>query len=481
MAREKTGTTTITYRFHLYEKHLQWFACTKQLYNRVVAHYYGILRKRQELMSLSGHELLRELERLSVGTKEMKAACLKPDYPLADFPKIPLYFRRAAINNAAGLMRSYISRHRRWELLTESGRQAGNEPSHPSEFQISPVYYKGMYREWKERSVELKLYDGKTWRWDTYRYKGRELPEGAVCQSPTIVVEKKQVILHVPVELPVCDTRTVKERMETEQVICAVAFPDYDVLAAGVLLDRQGRKLSEKTFRGGNAREGQRGEILEKLEKSQRSRGNGRRECRSPMETDRAYKVDCRQQKQEAGTDGVTGAEAPATGAEAGMPGRENAVLYDKLSKINRYYAHQISREIVDYCVRNGVKIIVVPDYGDAIDFAGKGYLSTNGFRWQGRAIIKNLRYKAYREGIVVTSVSSHHISDRCSECGEEIKKYNEGHRAGKNYYGGKLFVCPNGHRGNSAINTAGNIGRYFLRGYPQETEKENVEGTGLE
>lgn len=437
MAQEKTGTTTVTYRFYLYEKHREWFVSTKQLYNRVVAHYYGILRERQELMSLSGHELLRELERLSVGTKEMKAAGQEPLYPLEDFPKIPLYFRRAAINNAAGLMRSHISRHRRWEQQAEKGKAKGREPSHPSVFQISPLYYKGMYREWKERSIELKLYDGEKWQWSTFRYKGRKLPEGSVCQSPTLVLEKKQVVLHVPVELPVSDTRTVKERMETEWEICAMAFPDSDVLAMAVFLDRQGVKIAEKSFRGGDVREKQRREVLKRLKKSQESRGK------------------------------IAGISENAGGDS------ENIALYDELREINRYYAHQISHEIVEYCREKQIKVIVVPDYGGAIDFKNKGYLGTNVYHWQGRSIIKNLRYKAYKEGIVVTSVSSHHISDRCSDCGMEIQKYNEGHHAGKKYYGGKLYVCPNGHKGNSAVNTAMNVGRYFLGGYRETGDSE--------
>ena len=109
------------------------------------------------------------------------------------------------------------------------------------------------------------------------------------------------------------------------------------------------------------------------------------------------------------------------------------------------------------------IKIIVVPNYEGSIDFRDKRYLKTDGYRWLGRSIIKNLKYKAFVDGIVVTSVRAIHISDCCSECGAKIRKYNEGHKAGQKYYGGKLFVCPNGHKGNTAENTAKNIGKNFL------------------
>ena len=133
---------------------------------------------------------------------------------------------------------------------------------------------------------------------------------------------------------------------------------------------------------------------------------------------------------------------------------------------MNTYYSHTISRQIVDYCIEQNIKIIVVPNYEESIDFRDKRYLKTDGYRWLGRSIIKNLKYKAFVEGIVVTSIRPIHISDCCSECGAKIRKYNEGHTAGQKYHGGKLFLCPNGHKGNTAENTAKNIGRNFLSFY---------------
>lgn len=155
---------------------------------------------------------------------------------------------------------------------------------------------------------------------------------------------------------------------------------------------------------------------------------------------------------------------------------RENAALYQKLEQINQYYAHKISREILNYCKRYPVSVIVVPNYGNTISFQEKRYLRTNAYCWQGRAIIRNLKYKAWKEGILVTVIPPYHISDCCSECGRKIQRYNEGHKASRNYYGGQLFLCPNGHRGNAALNTAKNIGRYFLRHFQEDSVQEKEE-----
>ncbi len=93
-------------------------------------------------------------------------------------------------------------------------------------------------------------------------------------------------------------------------------------------------------------------------------------------------------------------------------------------------------------------------------------FLKTGEYDWIGRKIIRFLKYKSFQAGIVVSTIRPYHISDTCSECGMSIQKYNEGHRPGKKYYGGKLFICPSGHRGNTAENTAKNIGRHFLKSF---------------
>ena len=405
--KEKTGHCILTYRVRLYDRHYSWLELTKELYTKVVTHFFEVLRKEKELLQQSDFLLLRALEEKCIGTKEMKAKGIPVPYPLLNFPKIPLYFRRSAINAAIALMRKCMLNDK-WENLEHN-------------CSTCPLtLYKGMYQNFTDTTIDLKVFTGETWKWVTYPFSGRSFPKEATILSPFLVLKQKQAWLNVPVSFEVSDIRTVKERMEQGERICAVSFPDYHVMAAAVVLSKEGEVLSKQLFQGGKQRENQRRRILEQIKRSEESRG-------------------------------------------VSSHSMENTKLYQKLREINRTYAQSISRQIVNYCIKQEVKVIVVPHYETTINFNDKRYMNTDNYRWLGRSIIKKLKYKAFQQGIIVTSIRPYHISDTCSECGLKIKKYNEGHTAGQKYLGGKLFVCPNGHQGNTAYNTAKNIGKSFL------------------
>ncbi len=413
------GFAIVTYRMRLYDRHHNWLMITKQIYNQVVWHYYQILTEELSLLEQSNFLLLRLLEKMTIGTKEMKERGEEPAWKLENLPKIPLYFRRAAINAAIGLARS------------GKGNEKGKGFPQAAQVNCSPVFYKGMYREFQQDSIQIKVYNGKKWVWMVFPYVGNRIPKEGAVLSPALKIEKDAAYLHVPVRIQVQDIRTVKERLQEEKAICAVAFPDSDCLAVCVILEKNGRVINNYFIHRGKERDVQRQRVQKRLEKSKKSRQSGK-------------------QKKQA---------------------FENRSCYRKLKQINQYYAHKVSREILEYCKKNQIKMIVVPDYENSIPFWEFSYLHSRVlvnrfYHWQGRAIIQLLKYKAFREGILVTTVRPYHISDSCSECGSKIRRYNEGHKASQNYYGGKLFICPNGHRGNVAWNTAKNIGRYFLRRY---------------
>lgn len=410
--KRQIGHSILRYRVRLYDRHFVWLKATKKLYTQVVEHFFQVLRNEPGLLEQSDFLLLRALEAKCIGTKEMKAKGQLPEFPLTELPKIPLYFRRSAINAAIDLSR----------------KKAENlEPN--------MVLYKGMYQNFTDHTIDLKLFNGEKWVWVTYPFTGREFPPEATRLSPMLVLEKKDAWLEVPLSFEVTDIRTVNERMQTEERICAVSFPDNDVLAVAVILSRDGQEEQHRFFRGGKAREHRRRMLMERLRISEESRGL----------TDRTPKQEAEAQQ---GTE------------------KNDVAVYQALSDLNHHYAHQVSRQILNFCLEQNIKVIVVPNYETSIDFRDKRYLKTDAYRWLGRSIISNLKYKAFGRGIVVTSVRPYHITDCCSECGAKIRRYNEGHAAGQNYYGGKLFLCPNGHSGNAARNTAVNVGKSFLTYY---------------
>lgn len=423
MIEENKGYTTVTYCFRFYDKHLDWLFNTRILYNKVVKHYYNLLANNLEWLFMSNFNLMRELEILTVGSREMKKAGMEAKYPLTDLPVIPLYFRRAAINCAISMIRSFQTRKNQAESRQqEKGSDFGSYSSIAGTFSAAPVYYKGMYKEWKEDSILLKVYTGERWKWSRYRFTGRKLPDGAEVLSPTIDAEIKQAYLHVPIKKQVEDIRPVKERMQEEEKILAISFPGNDSLAVGAILRRDG-SFEKSVFLQGGLELKARKNTLKRKWKKQQERGNaGKKYLR-------------------------------------------------KIEHLNTYYAHLTSRRIVEFCKEQEIKIIAVPNYRQAINFSKTGYQKIDHFEWIGRRIIRYLKYKAFSEGIIVSAVPICHISNCCSECGMEIRRYNTGHIPSKNYYGGQLFLCPNGHQGSSGLNTAQNVGKRFLSYYKEEQE----------
>ncbi len=397
---KKTGYRTITYRFRLYCEHMDWLQETKQMYNRVLSFYYDVIGKEPEIWNVPKLKMMRQLELLTVGAREEE--CGDTKYPLP-FEKVPLYFRRAAINDAIRLRGSFRTGE------GQGARQAGS-------FHASPIYYKGMYKNFTATAICLKVYNGAKWVWEdcTIDTCGRIMPEEEQMMSPTIVLEKGRAMLHVPVKEEVEDVRTVKERIAGAGRLCAVYFPKDDVLSVAVLLSPDGIFLESRFFRGGKDLNHRRQLLLERLEQSRGSMG----------------------------------------GKNGHLPVDENKKLKEKLYNIADDVAHRISRELVDYCKSKNVSIIIVPKYGANKDFVGSPYAIANSYDWIGRRIISYVKYKSFGDGIVTTTVSIRELMKQCHVCGAALKKNK------------KTYVCQNGHKGNLWLNIAMNEGKRFLETY---------------
>ena len=122
-----------------------------------------------------------------------------PQNPLP-WEKVPLYFRRAAINSAIAAAKSHISRQK-----SIPGRKA-------EKLHSAVTYYKGMYRDFSHKEITLKVWTGEQWKWMRCRLYGREFPAEAELMSPSVTFEKKYLMLHVPVKEFTADTATVKQR-----------------------------------------------------------------------------------------------------------------------------------------------------------------------------------------------------------------------------------------------------------------------------
>ncbi len=368
---------------------------------------------------------------------------------------MPLYFRRAAINAAISLYRSYDSRLKAWEE-NHKGQTEKGKPKPPGKLHASMLYYKGMYKDFDDKSIMLKLYTGKAWTWVKHRYTGRLFPESAETMSPTIVIKGKKVMLHIPVKEKVEDTRTAKERVKQRESFVVVAFSSSDTLAVCTAIQADGSAAYPYFIKGGKALAHRRKQLL-----GYTKRGT-------------AGKKAPRLITQPVGNDalGVCPRGLSSYGqAEAGIvpqdhqPGRPNAKYYEKITRVTNHYAHEVSRKIVDYAKSHNAKIIVMPDYGNTFAKGTQHYLKTSVYDFIGRRIINDVKYKAWQCGIVVQQSNIRDSAKHCAKCGETIAKYNtEYQNPSQKFYGGQNFVCKNGHQGSTVLNTARNLGKSFYQ-----------------
>lgn len=356
----KSGYCITTKQFILRCKHPEWLKETQKLYNEVLLFYYQLLLRHTELHSLNGQQTMRELEILSIPGRD-KVPVPEP-LPAG---KVPLYFRRSAINSAVAMVKSYLS------------RQEQEEPT--KEFHKPVTFYKGMYRDLTEREITLKLWTGEKWQWMRCRLNGNHLPQDGEILSPMVVVHEKECYLNVPVKEEVRDVRKASERIRQNTRICSVKFSNQDAVAICGILDEAGKLVNSYYIKGGSQYRHLCTQIQEKMDKSRKSIG-------------------------------------------AQKESQPNKKYWVKLKNVSDYFSNSISRQIIDISIKEGAGIITLAKYNKEYSM---GVLSNTG-KWSPLAlstrIREQLKYKAWGQGILVLEVNPKDTANRCSRCGGKIQ-----------------------------------------------------------
>ena len=301
--------------------------------------------------------------------------------------KVPVYLRRAAINKASATVKSALTKG---EL--------------PGAIDAKVTFFKGMYSNLTDQAIRLKLWNGKKWIWTDCLLKGRTFPENGQLKSPTLSKEGRFYMLNVPVKQENTDARTARERMAAGTKLCSVRFTNTDTFAMCCILNEDGTQAAVHTCRGGDRYRHECGQLLERIAKS-----------RPNTDQDNCS--------------------------------RANRKYYEKLQNLSSHYAHQVSREILDFCKEHQAGIIVLPQY--APDFTKMAmYKSGNFSPLHLASRIRNyLQYKAWSGGMLVLELRTDGLKDKCAICGGRIRRK------------GSEFFCENGHQGNRFLNDARNLG----------------------
>ena len=345
----KKSYYTTTYKVRMYLKHEEYLKLTQDIYNDLIKKYFDVLYEKQELLEMSSFNCLAELERLTIIPK---TGPRKGEIPKLYFEQnAPTYLRRAAINQAMGLVKLHISTEKRAE---ESNHKI---PKIPKKFNSSTVFYKGMYKDFEGNSIKLKLFDGTEWRWFKAKLPNLTVPKNADILSPTIVMHEKYILAHIPIKKPIEDIIPIRYRMEEKDLkICSVMFTNTDKFAICIILDKKGNFIKSKFISGGNKYSERTSRIFKQIQKSNKKKHNY---C-------------------------------------------GNKKLWNKLHNTKEYYAHKVSREITNFCIENHVRVLSYADYknGDLTEKQYKKRIGQFGPLGLREKIIKYLTYKTFKEGI---------------------------------------------------------------------------------
>lgn len=150
----KTGYSIKTWKMRLFCPEKQMIETTEALYREAVAFYYELLKEREELwdenlLTIQGH-----LEKLTVPGRDGR----EPKY-IPPGGKLPVYFRRSAMNKAAMAVKT-----------------AASAENFPKKIDANITFFKGMYKDLTDTSVVLKLWNGKKWIWVPCGLTGRPSP-----------------------------------------------------------------------------------------------------------------------------------------------------------------------------------------------------------------------------------------------------------------------------------------------------------------
>ena len=214
------------------------------------------------------------------------------------------------------------------------------------------------------------------------------------------------------------DGRGARERITAESKICSAVFTGQDACTVCCILDSSGKRESSFYMKGGREYANASRQIYDRIKQSEDVQGGGGN-------------------------------------------AKANYRYWKKLKNLHEHYAHQISRQIIDYCKIQNASILVLPEYNK--DY-GNIILASVGKNSPLRlvpSIREKLKYKAWQEGIVVLEVQQHNINSVCSQCGAKIRRK------------GADFQCENGHRGSRYLNMAQNLGQKCLDSFKENQKNK--------
>jgi transposase len=392
--------------------------------------YYSEKHLEMRERAPSAHELLTWAEAHTVATEDHPSPLEGWNFT-ERFTQMPFVYRRSAIKDAIGKVRSYLSNRAHWE---KSGDKKG-KPGPPGA-RDHPRLYQGTCTlhlesaDSKQRFVQLKVYDGKTWTWVNYPVKAsryfeqRYRDESWERKSPVLVLRAKSAELHFPQIKEIAAKKVKDSKLDPNLVTVAV---DLNVRNLAVITVRAHETILETVFVTDHGLDQARFRHLKRIAKKQWQSGT------------------------------------PVRGEHS------NQQLWRHIEHMNEDAAHQVARRIAEVCARYPGCVLLFERLRKIKAKGGSKSRRMNRKRanqLRGK-INRHAREKAFAQGVVTVEVNAHGTSQYCSRCGAKGERfsYQQGQRIFVKW--GKLFYCPHCHyEVNADWNASTNVHHSFYGEY---------------
>ncbi len=369
--------------------------------------YYSAKHLEMRERRISPNELLTWAESCTVETRDHPHPWTGWNFS-ERFPGMPFVYRRAAIKDAIGKARSYLSNLSNWQ---SSGKKRGR-PGLPGAAN-HPTLYEGVIEldlsgEGKARArfVRLKVYMGTTWQWSNYpikdsRYFQQRLRDPAwEKQSPKLVLRKTAAELHFSQTREITAKKVVESKLDPDLVTVAV---DLNVKFLAVITVKQGERILESRFVSDQGLDQARFRHLKRIAKKQWQSGT------------------------------------PVKGEHS------NQQLWGHIRRMNEDAAHRVARIIATVCARYPGCVLLFERLRKIKSKGGSKSRRMN--RKQANQLRGKInqyaREKAFVLGVVTAETNPHGTSQYCSRCGAKGERFSylDGKRMTVKW--GKLFRCP--------------------------------------
>jgi transposase len=358
--------------------------------------------------AISAHELLTWAESCTVETKEHPHPWVGWNFTEA-FPEMPFVYRRSAIKDAIGKVRSYLSNRANWEKRSKHKKGKPGRPGatdHPTLYQGTCTLHLES-ADVKPRFVRLKVYDGTAWTWINYPVKcsryfeQRYRDEAWEHKSPILVLRAPAAELHFPQAKEVTAKKVKESKLDPDLVTVAV---DLNVRNLAVITVRAHGTIIESVFVTDHDLDAHRYRHLKRIAKKQWQSAK------------------------------------PVKGE------RSNQQLWRHIEHLNEDAAHKVARIIANVCAKYPGCILLFERLRKMKASGGSKSRRMN------RKRANQLRGKINqfaREKVFATSstctveVNPHGTSQYCARCGQKGERfsYQKGQRIFVKW--GKLFFCP--------------------------------------